>query len=49
MLFDRVFDTKVDSAYILGEHLRPDGLKWIVFFSSVAGRFGNQGQVGTAT
>ena len=43
--FDRVFDTKVDSAFILGQHLRPAGLRWVVFFSSVAGRFGNQGQV----
>jgi len=43
--FDRVFDTKADSAYILSQRLRPDGLKWVVFFSSVAGRFGNQGQI----
>lgn len=43
--FERVFDTKVDSTYILGRHLRPEGLRWVVFFSSVAGRFGNQGQV----
>jgi malonyl CoA-acyl carrier protein transacylase/NAD(P)-dependent dehydrogenase (short-subunit alcohol dehydrogenase family) len=43
--FDRVFDTKADSAFILGQHLRAAGLRWVVFFSSVAGRFGNQGQV----
>jgi NAD(P)-dependent dehydrogenase (short-subunit alcohol dehydrogenase family) len=43
--FDRVFDTKADSAFILGQHLRAEGLRWVVFFSSVAGRFGNQGQV----
>lgn len=43
--FERVFDTKADSAYLLGRHLRPAGLRWVVFFSSVAGRFGNQGQV----
>jgi len=42
--FDRVFDTKVDSAFILNRHLRPDFLKAIVLFSSVAGRCGNRGQ-----
>lgn len=42
--FDRVYDTKADSALILGRHLRPESLKWIAFFSSVSGRFGNQGQ-----
>ncbi len=42
--FDRVFDTKADSAFILSQKLRPDSLKFLVFFSSVAGRFGNRGQ-----
>ncbi|MDN3512805.1 MAG: SDR family NAD(P)-dependent oxidoreductase [Candidatus Brocadia sp.] len=42
--FDRVFDTKVDSAFILSRKLRADSLKFLVFFSSVAGRFGNRGQ-----
>ncbi len=42
--FDRVFDTKVESAFILSRKLRSDSLKFLVFFSSVAGRFGNRGQ-----
>jgi len=42
--FDRVFDTKVDSAYLLSRKLRPESLKFLVFFTSVAGRFGNPGQ-----
>ena len=42
--FDRVFDTKADSAFILSRKLRPDFLKFIVFFTSVAGSFGNRGQ-----
>mgnify|MGYP006276752327 CR=1 FL=1 len=42
--FDRVFDTKADSAFILARHLRPEGLRWIVLFGSIAGRFGNRGQ-----
>lgn len=42
--FDRVFDTKVESAFVLSRKLRPDSLKFLVFFSSVAGRFGNRGQ-----
>ncbi len=42
--FDRVFNTKAESAFILSKKLRPDSLKFLVFFSSVAGRFGNQGQ-----
>jgi NAD(P)-dependent dehydrogenase (short-subunit alcohol dehydrogenase family) len=43
-VFDRVFGTKVDSALILSRRLRPDSLKFCVFFGSVAGRFGNRGQ-----
>ena len=42
--FDRVFDTKADSAFVLSRKLRPESLKFLVFFSSVAGRFGNRGQ-----
>jgi len=42
--FDRVFDTKVESAFILSKKLRAESLKFLVFFSSVAGRFGNRGQ-----
>ena len=42
--FDRVFDTKADSSFILAQHLRPDGLRWVVLFGSIAGRFGNRGQ-----
>jgi NAD(P)-dependent dehydrogenase (short-subunit alcohol dehydrogenase family) len=42
--FDRVFDTKVDGGFILYRHLRPDSLRYIILFSSVAGRYGNFGQ-----
>jgi NAD(P)-dependent dehydrogenase (short-subunit alcohol dehydrogenase family) len=42
--YDRVFGTKVDSALILAQRLRPERLKFCVFFASVAGRFGNRGQ-----
>ncbi|HCF27257.1 MAG TPA: hypothetical protein DEV81_08655 [Cyanobacteria bacterium UBA11049] len=42
--FDRVFDTKVDSTFILSRHLRPESLKLLVLFGSVAGRYGNRGQ-----
>ncbi len=41
----RVFDTKADSAFLLGKYLRPEqGLKFLAFFTSVAGRYGNRGQ-----
>jgi acyl transferase domain-containing protein/NAD(P)H-dependent flavin oxidoreductase YrpB (nitropropane dioxygenase family)/NAD(P)-dependent dehydrogenase (short-subunit alcohol dehydrogenase family) len=43
--FDRVFDTKVDSAFLLAKKLSPESLRFLVFFSSVAGRFGNRGQI----
>ncbi|MBX9791931.1 MAG: SDR family NAD(P)-dependent oxidoreductase [Pirellulales bacterium] len=43
--FANVFRTKVTSATVLAEKLRPEGLKFLVFFSSVSGRFGNAGQV----
>ena len=42
--FDRVFDTKVDSAFVLSRKLRADSLQGLVFFSSVSGRFGSRGQ-----
>lgn len=42
--FDTVFDTKVDSTFILKRHLRSHSLKLVVLFSSVAGRYGNRGQ-----
>ncbi len=42
--FDRVFDTKVNSAFTLTRKLRPETLRFLVFFSSVSGRFGNRGQ-----
>jgi NAD(P)-dependent dehydrogenase (short-subunit alcohol dehydrogenase family) len=42
--FDRVFDTKVESALTLIEKLRPD-TRFVAFFSSVSGAFGNRGQV----
>lgn len=42
--FERVFDTKVDSTFLLSRHLRPESLKLLVLFSSVAGRYGNRGQ-----
>jgi NAD(P)-dependent dehydrogenase (short-subunit alcohol dehydrogenase family) len=43
--FANVFRTKVDSAWTLARKLRPDGLKFLAFFGSVSGRFGNAGQV----
>src|SRR5204862_1854933 len=42
--FDRVFRTKTISAFVLSRHLRPESLRFLIFFSSVAGRFGNRGQ-----
>ncbi len=42
--FDRVFDTKVKSALTLTDRLRAD-VRFVVFFSSVSGAFGNRGQV----
>lgn len=42
--FDRVFSTKVDSAAFLARRLRPERLKFCVFFSSIASRYGNKGQ-----
>jgi NAD(P)-dependent dehydrogenase (short-subunit alcohol dehydrogenase family) len=42
--FDRTFDTKTDSAFVLSRKLRPATLRFLVLFSSVAGSFGNRGQ-----
>jgi len=42
--FDRVFRAKVGGALTLARHLRADGLRWVVLFGSVSGRFGNIGQ-----
>ena len=43
--FDRVFDTKVLGALVLARKLRPELLKFLAFFSSMSGSFGNRGQV----
>jgi acyl transferase domain-containing protein/NAD(P)H-dependent flavin oxidoreductase YrpB (nitropropane dioxygenase family)/NADP-dependent 3-hydroxy acid dehydrogenase YdfG len=42
--FDVVFDTKVSAARTLLRVLRGDGLRFVAFLSSTAGRFGNRGQ-----
>lgn len=43
--FERVFNTKATPAMVLKAKLKPEkGLKFLVFFSSVAARFGNAGQ-----
>ena len=47
--FMRVLSTKVDSALTLAAALRPEHLKFLVFFSSVSGRFGNRGQADYAS
>ncbi|WP_421793934.1 SDR family NAD(P)-dependent oxidoreductase [Hydrocarboniphaga effusa] len=43
--FARVLNTKLDSSFILTQKLRPETLKLLVFFTSVAGRYGNRGQI----
>ena len=43
--FTRVYDTKVLGLRALLEATRNDDLRYLVIFSSVAARFGNQGQV----
>jgi acyl transferase domain-containing protein/NAD(P)H-dependent flavin oxidoreductase YrpB (nitropropane dioxygenase family)/NAD(P)-dependent dehydrogenase (short-subunit alcohol dehydrogenase family) len=40
----RVMSTKAAAAQTLADRLRPDGLRFLVLFSSVSGRFGNRGQ-----
>ena len=42
--FSRVFDTKVAGALTIAETIRDDA-RFVVFFSSVSGAFGNRGQV----
>jgi acyl transferase domain-containing protein/NAD(P)H-dependent flavin oxidoreductase YrpB (nitropropane dioxygenase family)/NADP-dependent 3-hydroxy acid dehydrogenase YdfG len=42
--FNEVFDTKVRSAELLVRMLRPEQLKFLALFSSIAGVFGNRGQ-----
>lgn len=42
--YDRVIGTKIDGALSLAELLDPEQLKFCVFFSSIAGRYGNKGQ-----
>jgi acyl transferase domain-containing protein/NAD(P)H-dependent flavin oxidoreductase YrpB (nitropropane dioxygenase family)/NAD(P)-dependent dehydrogenase (short-subunit alcohol dehydrogenase family) len=42
--FDRVFGTKSESALVLSRHLKPERLKFCVFFASIASRYGNKGQ-----
>lgn len=43
--WDRVFGTKIDSLYLLARYLKPESLNFLVIFTSVAGRYGNSGQV----
>lgn len=43
-LVDRVWGPKLDGAATLLAHLQPETLRFLVFFTSVAGRFGNRGQ-----
>ncbi|APW58971.1 type I polyketide synthase [Paludisphaera borealis] len=42
--FDRVFSPKVDGALNLVRLVRPELIRFAIFFSSIAGRFGNKGQ-----
>lgn len=42
--FVNVFTTKAIGAMVLASRLRPESLRFMVFFSSVSGRFGNAGQ-----
>ncbi|TJY56718.1 SDR family NAD(P)-dependent oxidoreductase [Sinimarinibacterium sp. CAU 1509] len=42
--FERVLSTKLDAAFVLSRKLRPDSLKCLALFTSVAGRYGNRGQ-----
>lgn len=42
--FSTVFNTKVVPALVMARKLRPESLKFLVFFSSIAGRFGSAGQ-----
>jgi len=42
--FDRVVAPKVAGALALIQAIRPDGLQFLTFFSSVSARYGNRGQ-----
>jgi NAD(P)-dependent dehydrogenase (short-subunit alcohol dehydrogenase family) len=42
--FSSVMETKVRSAQVLSEKLDPKSCRFLAFFSSVSGRFGNVGQ-----
>jgi NAD(P)-dependent dehydrogenase (short-subunit alcohol dehydrogenase family)/acyl carrier protein len=42
--FDRVVSPKVAGAMSLIRGLRPEGLQFLIFFSSVSARYGNRGQ-----
>ncbi|MGA9753333.1 MAG: SDR family NAD(P)-dependent oxidoreductase [Acidobacteriota bacterium] len=42
--FAKVYDTKVAPAVTLVQALRPEALRFCAFFSSVAARYGNEGQ-----
>ena len=42
--FERVLATKAGAARTLAAKLRPEALRFLVFFGSVSGRFGNRGQ-----
>lgn len=42
--FATVYQTKVVPAQVLARKLRPEALRFLVFFSSIAGRLGNVGQ-----
>ena len=42
--FDRVVQTKTVGAFALVRALRPEGVKFLVLFSSISARFGNPGQ-----
>jgi malonyl CoA-acyl carrier protein transacylase/NAD(P)-dependent dehydrogenase (short-subunit alcohol dehydrogenase family) len=42
--FDRVFGTKAASAVLLTELVKPERLKFFVFFASITSRYGNKGQ-----
>jgi NAD(P)-dependent dehydrogenase (short-subunit alcohol dehydrogenase family) len=42
--FERVLETKTRSGFVLSRCLQMESLRFAVFFSSVAGRFGNRGQ-----
>ena len=42
--YDRVFGTKVESAFTLVRKLKPETLKFFALFASITSRYGNRGQ-----